>query len=296
MAPGLESTYREVMQGTPHPALRPYVSAYVGYHQIGGLPEVHHGIASPSATLIVAFDAPLDVSWPHRPESRGRFWTLAAGMHTTAALIRTHQRQHGIQLQLTPLGCRRLLGVPAGALARQFVAHEDVPLGLADDVHARLLEASTWRERFAILDRALLTAWRRSPDADAHPAATESWRFLESTRGLMSIEHLAREIGWSRRHLTQRFVAEYGLAPKEAARLFRFQRARHLSRRGLQLVRVADVAGYADQAHLTREWRAFAGQPPTRTRAEEMSFVPDPPPNKLPREAALVVRDPPRGR
>lgn len=260
------------MEGTPHPALRPYVSAYVGYRQLGGLPAVHHGVASPTATLIVAFDEPLDVSWPHRSDGGGRFWTLAAGLHTTAVLIRTHQWQHGIQLQLTPLGCRRLLGLPIGELAQQMVTHEEVPLGVSSGIRERLQEVGTWPERFAILDRALLVAWRRSPEADVHPAAADAWRALQSTAGLSGIEGIAHESGWSRRHLSHRFVAEYGITPKEAARLFRFHHARALSRRGLPLARVADAAGYADQAHLTREWRAFAGQPPTRTRSEERAF------------------------
>ena len=48
--------------GRPHPALRLFVNAYVGYrHQ--GAPAVHHGVAGPSATVILAFDEPIDPAW-----------------------------------------------------------------------------------------------------------------------------------------------------------------------------------------------------------------------------------------
>lgn len=264
------------MSGTPHRALRAYVSSYVGYRHVGGLPEVHHGISSPTATVIVSFDEPLDVGWVQRPGG-GRFWTLAAGMHTRAALIRTHQRQHGIQLALTPLGCRRLLGLPIGALAHDMVGHEEVPLGIGRDAHSRLQESTSWPARFWILDEVLLTMLRGSPTPRVHAAASAAWRHIEGSCGLMSIGKIAHETGWSSRHLSARFVAEYGVTPKEAARLFRFDNARRLAASGRPLAQIAESAGYADQAHLTREWRSFAGQSPTRTRAEQLSFVQDPP-------------------
>lgn len=264
------------MLGIPHPALRPYLSSYVGYHQVGGLPAVHHGVPSPTATVIVAFDDPLDVGWAHQSQRSQRYWTLAAGLHTKPALIYTHQSQHGIQLDLTPLGCRRLLGLPVAALAHAMVTHEEVPLGLAPDVAARLQEASTWGQRFAILDQALLTVLRRSDETHVHPAAAEGWRAVAQSHGLASITEIAREIGWSRRHLAARFRDEFGVTPKEVARLFRFDRARRLAGAGMPLVQVALAAGYADQAHLCREWRALAGQSPRDTRAEQLSFVQDP--------------------
>jgi AraC-like DNA-binding protein len=44
------------------------------------------------------------------------------------------------------------------------------------------------------------------------------------------------------------------------------------------VTRLADLAadlGYADQAHLTREWQALAGCSPRQWMAEELPFVQD---------------------
>ncbi|WP_249715084.1 helix-turn-helix domain-containing protein [Rhizomonospora bruguierae] len=82
---------------------------------------------------------------------------------------------------------------------------------------------------------------------------------------------LAREIGWSTRYLSRRF-AEIGLAPKVAGRVARFDRARRLmvARGGAYpLAALAADCGYADQAHLTREFGALAGAPPARWWREE---------------------------
>jgi transcriptional regulator GlxA family with amidase domain len=54
------------------------------------------------------------------------------------------------------------------------------------------------------------------------------------------------------------------MAPKMLARLLRFGRARDLLERddGTRFADIAETCGYYDQAHLNRDFRAFAGAPP----------------------------------
>ena len=68
----------------------------------------------------------------------------------------------------------------------------------------------------------------------------------------------------SERQLERRFAERVGYGPKTFQRIARFQRAvGQLEREGSELARVAAVsAGYADQAHLTRESRRLAGLSP----------------------------------
>ena len=59
-----------------------------------------------------------------------------------------------------------------------------------------------------------------------------------------------------------RFATELGVAPKVAARLIRFETAR--MRLGtVPLARLAAEHGFADQAHLAREFRELGGAAPT---------------------------------
>jgi len=103
------------------------------------------------------------------------------------------------------------------------------------------------------------------------------WQLLVHRSGAIAIQKLADEVGWSRRHLTERFRAEFGVAPKTAARMLRFDRVRRLlaTTSPSSVADAAIAAGYFDQAHLTRDFREFAGCSPGRWLAEEFPFLQD---------------------
>lgn len=102
----------------------------------------------------------------------------------------------------------------------------------------------------------------------------EAWRLVRASRGQLSVAELAQHTGWSRRYLTTLFTRELGIGPKMALRLARFERAKSLAQTGVSLAGVAARCGYVDQAHLTRDWRSFAGLPP-RTVLTEFPDVQD---------------------
>jgi AraC-like DNA-binding protein len=242
------------------------VEWYVGYHHVS-VPGVHHGLPSGSLTVVVAFDEPIDLAWSDTPAARDRYWAVASGLHSRPALIRHGGRQHGVQVAVTPLGARRLFGVPAAALAREFVPLTVLP-------HEELAGGS-WPERFAALDRILLRLRDRHSRDGVAPEVLRAWELLDRSGGRIKVGELADEVGWSRRHLAHRFAGELGITPKEAARVFRFQRSRKLVTAGRRLADAAALAGYADQAHLTREWRELAGYAPTEYLRAELPFLQD---------------------
>lgn len=85
---------------------------------------------------------------------------------------------------------------------------------------------------------------------------------LRRSGGRASIAGLAHDAGLGRRQFERRFRDEIGLPPRLFGRIVRFQRAF----RALGLEDGAAIAarcGYADQAHLVREIRRFAGRTPS---------------------------------
>jgi AraC-like DNA-binding protein len=276
----------EGVRALPAAALRPFIAFYSGYRQAGVEPAVHRGMPSPYLTLIFTLDEPLTVvTHPDPGQPGGQFSTLLGGLHTVPAII-THQGwQSGIQVALSPLGARPLLGLPAGELAHLDVPAVDVLGPLAAEIQQRAQSVATWPERFAIVDQVLLRqlASRTGGGAVAPEVSDEvgyAWRLLLRTGGAVRVSELADGCGWSTRHLHSRLQAETGLTPKAAARVVRFDRARRLllRRRATEpgdalLADLAADCGYYDQPHLDRDFRALAGCSPTMWLAEEFRNV-----------------------
>ena len=89
-------------------------------------------------------------------------------------------------------------------------------------------------------------------------------RRLEETHGGIDVAGLARELGFSRRHLAQLFQREAGLSPKALARVLRFSHTLDCVRGAAtpRWDRVALDCGYYDQSHMIRDFQAFSGHAP----------------------------------
>ncbi|MFI8515853.1 helix-turn-helix domain-containing protein [Streptomyces sp. NPDC085460] len=261
----------------PAPALRDYVDSYVGF-DLRGLPAgVHCGPPSRALTAVISLSDPLEVAAgvddgsPVTP-----FGGVAGGLMCRSVAIHHDGRQKGVQVSLTPLGARAVYGMPAAELAHRLVPLDDLLGALAAEVVDRLRSATTWAARFTALDELLLRAVGNAAARDhAHrvrPEVAEAWRRLVAARGRVQVGTVAAELGWSRRYLTERFRAEVGLSPKTAARVLRFEHAHELAaaRDPLPWGDVAAASGYADQAHLVRDWREFTGRSPTAWRHGEV--------------------------
>lgn len=188
--------------------------------------------------------------------------SFVAGVWDRPTVTGHSGEQAGYQLYLDVLAARRLLGVPAGELANRLVPLEDVVGEFADQLEERLADASCAQARHAAAQR--LLAGRLSGDHVPPWEVSYVLERLRSTRGAARIETLAREVGWSRRHLAARFRESVGLPPKAVGRLLRVEHAAQRVRAGDELADVAYRAGYADQAHFSREFRALVGCAPSQ--------------------------------
>jgi AraC-like DNA-binding protein len=237
-------------------------------------------LPSPFLTVIVTLDDPLVVgTHPDPALPPGRYDSLVGGLHTTPAIVIHEGRQSGIQVALSPLGARALLGLPAGQLASRDLHAEDVLGAFAGRLREGILVARGWAGRFAVLDDLLLRQLDGCPRPDPRPEVARVWQRLVATRGAAPVSALALEVGWSERYLHRQFGIEIGLGPKMAGRVARFDAARRLLQSRLSggarpcLADVAAACGYFDQAHLVRDFTQFAGCPPSRWLRDEYRNV-----------------------
>ncbi len=160
----------------------------------------------------------------------------------------------------------RVLRVPLADLTNRVEPLAIVSKRLAAD----LLNAARSREqpgaRAAAIARALWRHISRLPDSLAAHAASA----LDASNPVR-IEALSRSLGTSTRTLERRVTMATGLPPATLRRVMRFRRAFRVldgAPRGTW-AEVATRSGYADQAHLIRDFRQFAGAPPSAFFAEE---------------------------
>src|SRR5579859_1592600 len=152
------------------------------------------------------------------------------------------------------------LGVPLSELRDQRVDLSDLRRRDASRLPGTL-DPDTAAARVLELAAALVT------DADPDPAAARAAVLLADPR--IRAEEVAAQIGLSMRQLRRRCHAVVGYGPKTLQRVLRFRRFLARIDAGLpsgqdrhDLAALAAQAGYADQAHLTRECRALAGLTP----------------------------------
>ncbi|MDX6706312.1 MAG: hypothetical protein QOI48_2158 [Solirubrobacteraceae bacterium] len=246
----------QAVSRTPDARLRHNVLSYTGYVERAAAPMRRLEVPFAGIPLILSLGPSLLVDGV-------RHQSFVAGLDDAVTVTEYAGEQCGIQVNLSPLGARRLLGLPMAELARRVVALQDVLGDRAEQLVERLHDAQGWEARFALLDAVLL---RRLDEAAPVAAGIEhAWARLKASQGAVRIGVLAEEVGWSRRHLAARFQAEVGLPPKAVARILRFERVTQTLRTAGAngLAEVAYACGYADQAHLNRDFRAFAGTTPT---------------------------------
>ena len=251
------------------PVLAEHVASLVVYDVDLGAPGVHRGLPGTALTLVLPVGEPLSVGWAGERASITTGWSSVSGLHARPAAIHHHGHQRGVQLGLTVAGARALLGVPAAALSGELLMLDDVVPELRH--LPEQLQTTPWPQARRLVEGALVDALARHGEPRLRAEVGRALAGL--TRG-ERVEQVATEVGYSRRRLVDLVRAECGLTPKTYQRVARFERAHRLLGRR-PLAEVSARCGYADQAHLTREWTSLAGCTPTTWLREEFPFVQD---------------------
>lgn len=208
--------------------------------------------------MVFNLGQPWDIRLGHEGDVN-RNLSFTAGLFPGPVAVSSDAGAELLQVDLTPLGAARLFGGAASDLAARVVdlGAVDRFAGEYDAIHDRLYHVTRWQERFDLIERFLAPRFGHAGSVRIQ----HSWRLLAQGK---TVTETAKAIGWSTRHLSTRFRRETGIRPVTAARMLRFQRARSmaLGSGDTSWADIATAAGYADQAHLIREFRGLAGETP----------------------------------
>jgi AraC-like DNA-binding protein len=240
----------------PPPALAPWVA---GIWFARGLADSPREVVLPNGyvELIVSLGAPQSALGR---TFRGAF---VAGTQRGPLLISDEGGADLVGIRFRPGGLFPWLRAPLCELTDRVEEAHDTGLGWMErELRERLGDApDDDAARLAIVTRELLG---RAHDLAPDPRIARAVGQVRSAHADQSITGLARALGVSHKHLDGLFKARVGVSPRKLARVLRFHsvvtRLQHGPPR--PWATLAAEHGFADQAHLAREFRTFAGVTP----------------------------------
>lgn len=212
-----------------------------------------------------------------RPRRRGdadpQPRVMIVGQMLTATRLEPVSRLHAVGVRFTASGARAWLGLPLHEIAGSYADAVAVRGAAASHLRSAIEHGISVDERFTAAEAAIRQALcRKDCPVDVTDRAV---RLIERHAGMVTIDSIARVCGVGPRQLERRFLDDVGVTPKGMARIVRFQRALRGLRSGAAPADVAAACGFADQPHLAREFRAFAGLPAREVNLGHVAFLQD---------------------
>ena len=257
----------KVQHARPSPELAPYVYGYVLRVSDPREPEVVEPVVARSGSMLEfqfgdQYDVP--VYGLDRPNPSNSI-TIIGPIPARNVRLVISGRVEALAVLFRPLGFYRIFGIPLSkftGIGTEGGAVLGVPVRR---LYERLGNMRSFPDRIESVERFLLQSLHRG--GSPHPAHRALYA-LASAGGQGTVGTMAAQSGISTRQL-ERISLEYsGVTPILLARIARFQKALWLRQQTTQSwTWIAQAADYHDQMHMIRDFRAFAGGPPTKAFA-----------------------------
>lgn len=250
----------------PRAELAGAVVDVVGYRENGRSLSGQVEMAALVVPLIISFGEPFCIALGRAPTAGERYASFTSGLFAGHVVIDSTGGAECIQIDFTPLGAHRFFGLPMHELAGRMVKLDELGDRAIAALRQRLWEEQDWDRRLDLAEEFVLARLRQAAPPD--PAMHWAFESIVASKGTLRIETLANRLEWSRKHLARRFQSRFGLPPKAIARMVRFHHAVDMARTETDTdwAGIAAACGYADQAHLTRDFAEFSGTTPQRWR------------------------------
>jgi AraC-like DNA-binding protein len=165
-------------------------------------------------------------------------------------------------VEFAPTALYALFGIPMIELTDTALRAEGLwGAAAARRLYDRLGAEATLAGRVAVMEEDLL---KRVPECKSDPIAAAATRLL-CTGGTVRVHDLARASYLSSRQFGRQFTRRVGIPPKTYARIVRLNVAiaTKVARPEVSWTNVAQCAGYFDEAHLDKDFRALADTSPS---------------------------------
>lgn len=195
------------------------------------------------------------------------------GLYTRPYEVRFRSYVQTFGIRFKPECIYNLFGIPAANFSRRF---EDMELVLGSHFREyclKLREANSLRLKLHLTHDYLIEQLKNH-----HPEKTYLNRAADLIRmsgNIVKVDDLPGKVYISRRQIERGFKKIIGMSPKQYMRIARLNEINRYLQSGSEInfSHLSLEAGYADQAHLCREFKTFAGVPPAKFKESIEQFI-----------------------
>jgi AraC-like DNA-binding protein len=247
---------------TPHKLLQPYVYKMWVLEGKYGVVEDSLKRMSPNGTikLILMYKGGLKGTNDTMTRTFTESNFTVIGQMTKPTVVEPKGEFGCIGIEFNPIGIYRLFNFSLSEITNSFYQGDEIFGSAGSRLQRQIDEITTVEGKIAVLESFLLKWLYESNRGDK--TMDYALQQIVSHNGLVRIEDLCTDIGYSKRHLDRKFQSYAGISPKELACILRFQVFYKLGWK----VNFNDLAQlyeyYYDQSHFIKEFKKFTGNSP----------------------------------
>jgi AraC-like DNA-binding protein len=255
----------------PHPALKGFINNIEVIHVLFDMPIEYISILNPPVAEKRLFFYPFElptVEYVGQSEKVVQPRSILVGRQISRLQLNMKPNTLCIKVGFQPSGLYRLLGMPLneyeidGAPDSRYILDKEIVF-----INEQLQSATSYDQMIAIIQAFFLKKLKLL--RPSMPVDTVLMNIVKKG-GLMTVEDMANSACIGFRQLERQFQQRIGMTPKFFARLARFTKAWRIKEGNptMSWTNIAYQCGYFDQMHFIRDFKEFAGVPPSVIETE----------------------------
>ena len=255
-AAAVQSTTMKAERHLPSDGLKPFVKAFMLIESADG--TVNHIL--PDTSLTLAFRTAGTVAAVEDDAQALLPAAVITGLRKTARRLAYAKHSATLVVQFNETGTASFFREPLHELFNASLPLDSlIPQHQLDEVEDRLAAATGNAARVAVVERFLLSRLRE-PEPDR--LIREAVRAINFVQGDLRMKDLAADLPISQDAFEKRFNRAIGTSPKQFAKIVRLRNLIRQVPQRSSLTDAALTAGYFDQAHFIKDFKAFTGKTP----------------------------------
>jgi AraC-like DNA-binding protein len=243
-------------QFLPCPALQPYIKNFL-------IIECEQGMVNrilPDTSIVIAFRLRGQVSYADNGTTQNLAQSVITGIRDSSRLVDYAENTSNLLVIFKEGGAASFFKEPMHELGSMSVSLDYlIQTAKVCAIEEELAAADNNNQRILIVERFLLSELKNT---QSDILVSEAIQKIKLSKGDIKIKELLAGLPISRDPFEKRFRKITGTSPKHFAAIIRLKNLIENYTDAISFTEAAYSAGYYDQAHFIKDFRAFTGQTP----------------------------------